>query len=143
MTNMHPHRPFQLGSLTPVLDPILDDYEEDSNDSPQLRPQQMLKEPFAMLSLEEDEEEDEETLPENDNMLPGNPQLQMPQPRPFTLRHTAPNAMLNANRPITPPRHNGTAQLLPQQQITSNTSPRWNQSTTNPFLQAPPMVRAH
>lgn len=92
-----------------------------------------------MLTLEEDEE----TLPEDDNMLPGNPQLQMPQPRPFTLRHTAPNAMLNANRPITPPRNNGTAQLLPQQQMTLNTSPRWNQSTTNPFLQAPPMVRAH
>jgi hypothetical protein len=79
-----------------------------------------------------------------DDMLPGNPQLQMPQPRPFTLRHTAPTAMLNANRPITPPRNTGPAQLLPQQQIVGlNTPPRLNSNPNSPFLNAPPMVRAH
>jgi hypothetical protein len=75
--------------------------------------------------------------------LPENPQLQMPQPRPFAPRHSAPTSMLNATRPITPPKSTGPSQPVLPQQILTHTPPRLHASTSNPFLNAPPMVRAH
>jgi hypothetical protein len=142
--NMYTPRTLQNGPVTPVLDPIPDDYEGDSNDaSPELEePLNMLSEPFAMLDLDEEEEEEvDETMP-NPDMTHDNPQLQMPQPRPFAPGHAAPSAMLIAVGPNTPPRSTISPQFQQYQPFT-NSSPRLHPNTPNPFLYALPMVRAH